>query len=118
MATDMKIIKKSYDLSKWLFGHTAKFPKSHRFSIAVRLETLALEFLEKLLIANRRTNKLPLLLAADEHLFRERLLVRFSYEMKFINLQSYEFAASELDEIGRMLGGWIKQQSEAKRGEA
>lgn len=47
---------------------------------------------------------------ADEYLFRLRLLVRFSHEKKFINTGSYEFAAKGLDELGRMLGGLIKEQ--------
>lgn len=34
--------------------------------------------------------------------------------MKLINTKSYEYAAKSLDEIGRLLGGWIKQQSGEK----
>ena len=29
------ILKKAMDFAKWLFNHTVKFPKSHRFSVAV-----------------------------------------------------------------------------------
>lgn len=36
MAEEFKVIQKSYDFCKWLMDHTGKFPKSHRFSIAVR----------------------------------------------------------------------------------
>jgi len=114
MAEEFKLIQKSYDFCNWLMGHTNKFPKSHRFSIAARLENHFLEFLEHLVVANYRTVKLPLLQAADEQLVKIRLLVRLSHANKFINTGSYEFAANHLDEIGRMLGGWIKQQSGQK----
>jgi len=35
-AHEMLIVKKAFDFSKWLLHHTGKFPKSFRFSIAVR----------------------------------------------------------------------------------
>jgi len=114
MAEELKVIQKSYDFCKWLMGHTSKFPKSQRFSLAVRLENLFLGFLEHLVVANHRKNKLPLLHAADEELIQVRLLIRLSHDQKFINTNSYEFAAQSLDEIGKMLGGWIKQQSGQK----
>ncbi len=46
MAQEMVIQKKAYDLCKWLLNHTGKFPKSYRFSVAVRLENTILEFIE------------------------------------------------------------------------
>lgn len=113
MAEELKVIQKSHDFCKWLMGHTSKFPKSHRFSIAVRLENIFLEFIEHLVVANHRKTKLPLLQNADEALIKTRLLVRLSHEQKFINTNSYEFAASGLDELGRMLGGLIKKQPAA-----
>ena len=114
MAEGLKVIQKSYDFCKWLMGHTGKFPKSHRFSMAVRMENTFLQFLENLVVANHRRMKLPLLQAADKALIKVRLLIRLSHDQQFINTNSYEFAAQSLDEIGRMLGGWIKQQSGQK----
>jgi len=111
MAEELKIFKMSYDFCQWLLGHTNQFPKSHRFSVAVRLENYFFDFLEKLVLANHRHNKIPLLIAADERLLLVRLLIRFSHDKKFIATSSYEFAVLSLTEIGRMLGGWIKQQS-------
>lgn len=113
MAEDLKLVQKSYDLCQWMFAHTNKFPKSHRFSIAVRIENLFLDLLEAVSLAEYRRNKLPLLQKADEQLFRLRLLVRLSHAMKFINTNSYEFAAQGLNELGRILGGLIKKQPAA-----
>jgi len=112
METNQKllILKKGLDFARWLFNHTGKFPKSHRFSVAVRLENLILEFIEKIEIANMRQHKIPLLIAADEKLTHFKTLFRLSYEMRFIKLQSYEYGAAQSVELGRMLGGWIKQQ--------
>ena len=106
---EMLIVKKAYDFSKWLLLHTGKFPKSYRFSIAVRIENAVLEFTELVAVANMRNEKRPLLEQADEVLTRLRLLVRLSFDMKFISLSSYEFGSSQIAELGKMLGGWIKK---------
>jgi hypothetical protein len=105
---EMLIIKRGYDLSKWLLNHTGKFPKSYRFSVATKIENAILEFVELATVANMRRDKLPLLRRADEALARLRLLFRLSYEMQFVNLTSYEYGSGQLVELGRMLGGWIK----------
>ncbi len=105
---EMLVIKRGYDFSKWLLHHTGKFPKSYRFSVAAKLENAILEFIELTTVANLRRDKLPLLKRADEALARIRLLFRLSYEMRFINLKSYEYGSGQLTELGRLLGGWIK----------
>jgi hypothetical protein len=95
-AHEMLIVKKAYDFSKWLLHHTGKFPKSFRFSIAVRLENAVLEFTELVAVANMRGNKLSALEEADELLTRLRLLFRMSFEMQFINFASYEFGRQQI----------------------
>ena len=107
--SEMLIVKKSYDFSKWLLRHTGKFPKSYRFSVAVRIENTILSFTELVAVANMRTSRVQLLRQADEELTRLRLLVRLSFDMQFLNLKSYEYASRQIAELGRMLGGWIKK---------
>jgi len=106
---DLLVIKKGYDFSKWLLQHTGKFPKSYRFSLAAKLENAILDFIELATVANMRRDKLPLLKKADEALARLRLLFRLSYEMRFVNFKSYEFGSKQVNELGRLLGGWIKR---------
>lgn len=107
--TEMLAIKRGYDFCKWLLHHTGKFPKSHRFSVAVKLENAILEFIEYTSVANTRQHKLPLLKQADEALLKARLLFRLSYELRFVNFKSYEYGSEKLQELGRLLGGWIKK---------
>ncbi|MCH7756379.1 diversity-generating retroelement protein Avd [candidate division KSB1 bacterium] len=106
---DLLVIKKGYDFSKWLLQHTGKFPKSYRFSVAAKLENAILDFIEFATVANMRKDKVPLLRKADEALARLRLLFRLSYELRFVNLKSYEFGSKQVNELGRLLGGWIKK---------
>ncbi len=106
--TEMLVIKKGYDFSKWLLNHTGKFPKSYRFSVAAKLENGILDFIEATTVANMRRDKISFLTKADEALARLRLLFRLSYEMRFINLKSYEYGSRQMAELGRLLGGWLK----------
>lgn len=108
MPNNMLIAQKGYNFSKWLLNHTGKFPKSYRFSVAAKLENAILEFIELTAIANKRKNKLSILNLADESLIKARLLLRLSFEMRFINQKSYQFGSEQLVELGKMLGGWIK----------
>jgi hypothetical protein len=42
-----------------------------------------------------------------------RHLLQISMEMRFLSLDQLEFATRSLNQIGSMVGGWIRQQ-EAK----
>ena len=108
MAQEMLVIKRGYDFSRWLLQHTGKFPKSYRFSVAAKLENAILDFIELTTVANMRKDKRPVLKRADEALARLRLLFRLSYEMRFVNLKSYEYGSKQMNELGRLLGGWMK----------
>ena len=108
-AEEMLIVKKAYEFSKWLLQHTGKFPKSYRFSVAVRMENTVLDFTEQVAVANMRSNRIALLKQADENLTRLRLLLRLSHDMQFLNLKSYEYGSSQIAELGKMLGGWMKK---------
>ncbi len=109
MLKDLIIFKKSYDFSKWLFNHTNKFPKSHRFSVAVKLENSMLDLIRYISIANHRHNKMPLLMKADEELIMIKIYFRLSHDLRFISTSSYEYGIRRLEELGKMLGGWIKK---------
>jgi len=115
MISETKIYAKTYDFILWLFPQTLKFPKSHRFVLAQRIENTLLDFLECIIEANAEADKLPLLKKADVKLEKLRTLVRLSKDFKFMSLKAYEYAAGELEEIGRMLGGWIRQNRTRNR---
>jgi hypothetical protein len=46
---------------------------------------------------------------ADLLLQRQRLYLRLSRDLAFVSMGQYEHAARHLDEIGRLLGGWLRR---------
>ena len=102
------IFSKTYDFILWLLNHTEKFSKSERFRMARRLEDAAFAFYELLIKATRTKRKRAVLLDADLELDKLRLYVRLSHARGLTSQKQYQFAASQLVEIGKLLGGWLK----------
>ncbi len=104
--TQSPIFSKTHDFLKWLLPHTGKFPKNERFRLAARTEQAALDFHECLVRAAKAADQRRYLLEADVALDRLRLLIRLCMELKLLGFSQYEYAAGQLTEIGRLLGGW------------
>lgn len=94
----------------WLLDATEKFPKRVRFTFASRIDGLALEVLEDLVEARYTRAKAAVLRRANLRLEKLRVLLRLSHGRRYLAHGSYEHAARSIDEVGRMIGGWLKQQ--------
>jgi four helix bundle protein len=110
---DLPIFVKWTDFLKWLLHTTEKFPKKARFTFSDRINNLALGIVEELVEARYTSNKRSILRSANLRLEKLRMLLRISYESRFLSKEAYKHAMYSLNEVGKMLGGWIKQQ-EAK----
>lgn len=107
---DIPIFKKLYELYKLLYQYRANVPKADRYSLWQRAEDNCLGLLELIIGASSssKTDKLPALQTASVKLNSLRFLVRLAYETKAIDLKRYTTLQKLVDEIGRMLGGWIR----------
>lgn len=110
------IFVRTYDWLRWLLPLTMGFPKSQRFVLAQRLQQKSLDFYDHLVAAGRRVDVDENLRQADVLLEQIRLNVRLCREMKLLGPRQYEHAARLLDEIGRLLGGWLAKQKGEKGG--
>jgi hypothetical protein len=106
-------VGKTFDFFKQLQLWIHLFPKVERFSLGARLESTALDLLEGLLSANQLPNNLKrsALTSLSAKLELLRLLVRLALETKCIDQKKYLILQTLLQEIGRMLGGWIRSVS-------
>ncbi len=107
---------KSYDFIRWLIPRTLKFPRGQRFVVAARLQDAALNFMETLYFAGASDNKLAALKRADSFLKQVRFYLRLSQDLRLITPEQYAHASRLVEEIGRLLGAWIK--SNRSRAEA
>jgi hypothetical protein len=103
-----KAVLAAYDLLLTLHPAIRSFPKSQQFVLGGRMQETALDLVTGLAAANVAARKREKLVEADAHLEKLRLLVRLSYDLKFVGGKMYEDLAGRVDEIGRMIGGWTK----------
>jgi hypothetical protein len=105
------------NLTGWTLDRTASLPRSHRFTFGERVDRLTLDCLELVIeaIYSPPAKKAPLLRRVNLNLEKSRVLWRLICERRWISQQQLLFVSQSLDEIGRMVGGWIKQ-SETKSG--
>jgi hypothetical protein len=61
-------------------------------------------------LANRRTERLATLSDAGGRLDALRITLRLSKRLGFLSNGGYERLCGGVDEIGRMLGGWLKYE--------
>ena len=107
---DTPLFVKTHDFNVWLLGHTRRFPRHFRFTLTQRLESLALEFEETLLMANvfRGPERKQLLQQADGLLLCLRVRMRYVLDFELLGSRQIQFATQSLDELGRLLGAWFK----------
>jgi len=102
------IFQKTYDLILWLYPAINKFPKSQRFVLGQQIENTVLDVLKGIIAANQERNKIAYLRQVSVDLDKLRILIRLAKDLRFISIKKYGLAAEKINEIGKMLGGWIK----------
>jgi four helix bundle protein len=107
---DYPLFDKSYQLSIEIFKATMKFPKSQRYVISHRLQDCSLKFIEEITLCFTLKDKLTALNRASDYLERLRILTRVTLELDFWSFNYYERINLQINEIGKMLGGWIKRE--------
>ena len=100
------IFIKSFETLEWVLSHTSKFPKHQRFVMAKRIEEAALSFHDNLIWASKTQRKTGALADADFHLERLKVYNRLAMKLKLSSFAQYEYLAKQLEELGKLLGGW------------
>jgi four helix bundle protein len=108
MYKNLAIFEKTYDLILWIYPTVNKFPKSQRFVLGQHIENTVLELLEGIIEANSQKDKTFYLKNLSIKLDKLRILIRLSKDFKFISIRQYKFVSETINEVGKMLGGWIK----------
>ena len=110
MSQKDQAVPKLYDFIQWLLPQVAKFPRSHKFTLGDRIINLVLDTLQLLIKATYRKQKVELLQEANLNLEQLRYLIRLCKDLNLLGLKRYEYASKGVNEVGKLIGGWIKQQ--------
>lgn len=92
-------------------------PKTQRYSLGNRIDKIFIEIIEMIAGASflPRTEKLPFLKVAIRKLDTLRILLMIVWETASIEDKQYITLSVQIDDVGKMLGGWhgqlVKQNS-------
>lgn len=110
MSNDVPIIQKVYDFYREFYQLIHQMPKQDRHTVGEKIQNICLEFLENLIYASRtdKKNKFGYLEQTAAKLDLLKLLLRLAEDTKSISTKRYLALSEKLQEIGKMLGGWIR----------
>lgn len=107
-------LEKCYHFVLWLIPAVEKFPRAQRFLLGDRMQTTGIDVLEGLIEATYSREVTAILTRVNLQLEKLRFLFRLAKDLRYLDLKRYEFAARAMDEVGRLVGGWMKARHAAQ----
>jgi 23S rRNA-intervening sequence protein len=101
-------VEAHYQLLNWLMPTIARFPREQRFLLGDRIQSTALDVLEALIEATYTRDRRGHLARANLGLEKLRFFFRLAHEQRHLDARRYEHAARQVNEVGRLVGGWAK----------
>ena len=107
---DVPVLHKFCEFYKKIYLLSPKIPKRDRFGIFARIETFCLDIIILIIesAAQTKNNKLQLLNSTRIKIETLKRLIRVTNELKIIENKKYIELESDLQEISKMINGWIK----------
>lgn len=107
------LIEKIEELDAYSHQVMHQWPKIERFVLAAEIHATLLRIRRICAVAWKRRQKAAALFDLDVEIEILRHLVRKAYRLRYITAQRLEVWARHIDEIGRMVGAWIKHAGAA-----
>ena len=101
-------LESHYRFILWLVPVVDRFPRTRKFLLGDRLQTTALDVLERLVEATYTRRRAGHLAGANLGLEKLRFLIRLARDLRCLDHRRYEFAARSIDDTGRRIGAWRK----------
>lgn len=107
----MLIHSRTIDLMDWLLPKVERFPRIYRHNLTQRIINVMLDFHENLVLAQSYQGRprRKQLQYCDAKLTQLRAYLRLIYSWRWLNEGQYQHVSRIVAEIGRLLGGWLKQ---------
>lgn len=103
------VFRKNYEYLFWLKPTVERFAKVHKYSLGTELQGSAIKLLRLIIKANYSDSKADPIKKAIVEYEVQRLLLRLSFDYKLLNKRQYEYAVGKLEEIDRLLKGWLRR---------
>ena len=106
----LPIYIKTYEFIKFVYRVVQQFRKEYKYTLGAELQQIIWRTLDEII----RTNSLPDSEKKEgikkiSQLFDKfKIRFRFAYEIGLLTDKKFSIAQKEMEEIGKMIGGWIK----------
>ena len=107
---DLPILHKLIEIYKLWQEFLPNFPKSSKYTLGEKIDRLFIEVLEFIFATTylQASKKLECANRASIKLDSLKFFLRIAWEIRALNNKRYILISEKLDEIGKMLGGWIR----------
>ena len=107
---NVPLVHKICEFYKKIYLISPKIPKKDRFGIYLKIENICLEIISLIITTalESKNNKLPILNSTRIKIETLKRLIRITQELNIIEKKKYIDLESSLQEISKMVAGWIK----------
>ncbi|MFH1648900.1 MAG: four helix bundle protein [Patescibacteria group bacterium] len=112
----LPIIKHTKDSYLVWFDYFQKLPKIHRYTLGLKIDNLFIEIIEGLSAASfskssEKQTPIKNTIRKNDTL---KVLMMILWESKSIDNKKYIILSKQLNELGKMLGGWLSHLQKQK----
>ena len=110
------IERKAKELIKYIDAYTRQFPKYQKYVLGERLRNQSQDLIDLIITINKKYYKKTDLTLLDVRHEQLRVNTNISYELELVEFYRYNHLAKLIDELGKMIGGWIKSINSNENG--
>jgi hypothetical protein len=107
---DLKILTKIEELDAYSHQAMTQFPKYEKFVLCADMRKTIAMIIRLTVATAKKYHKKTTLQDLDIEVEYLRALIRKCHRMKYINIHRYEVWIGHVNEIGKMIGGWMKSE--------
>lgn len=110
----LRILTKLEELDQYTHLTTMQYPKGERHVLAADTRRIVGEIVRLAVRCGKRYHKKTSLQDLDIEVQYLRCLARKAYVLRYCNAHRLEVWTGHIDEIGRMVGAWIRSENARK----
>lgn len=112
---ELLIRKRVEDMLQYAYTAVRQFPKAERHVLSAEIRATCWRLLRLVIVCNKRYHKKTTLQDLDAELDLLRAQVRLAFELRYLPPRKHEHWSRLNDEIGRLIGGWMRSMQSRPR---
>jgi len=106
----LPIFIKTYEFIKFVYRLVQQFRKEYKYTLGTELQQIIWQILDEIIITNSLpdSRKKENIEKISQLFDKFKIRLRFAYEIGLLTDKKFGIIQREIEEIGRMIGGWQK----------